>query len=189
MKWINSWKIWGTSLVVRWLRLWASNARGVGSIPGWGTKISHAARHGQKKKEYHGRADWKREEKAEFLWRPLTEKKVLLTPNGGWTDNAQVLNVCKVSVNIKSTTNLGQRLNLSCCLWPTEQWLSKGLLCSMRQLVTSADIPGCHSVCVCVCVCVVGGCCHPSMHKTVPIIKNYLASSVALKLLCCRGET
>ena len=47
----------------------------------------------------------------------------------------------------------------------------------------------CMCVCVCVCVCVVGGCCHPSMHRTVPIIKNYLASSVALKLLCCRGET
>ena len=31
----------GTSLVVQWLRHCASNARGLGSIPGWGTKISH----------------------------------------------------------------------------------------------------------------------------------------------------
>ena len=35
-------------LVVQWLRLCASNAGCVGSIPGWGDKISHAARHNQK---------------------------------------------------------------------------------------------------------------------------------------------
>ena len=35
---------WGTrtSLVVLWLRLWASTAEGVGSIPGQGTKILYA---------------------------------------------------------------------------------------------------------------------------------------------------
>ena len=33
----------GTSLVVQWLRLCASNAGGTGLIPGWGTKIPHAA--------------------------------------------------------------------------------------------------------------------------------------------------
>ncbi|TEA35737.1 hypothetical protein DBR06_SOUSAS1110094, partial [Sousa chinensis] len=40
-----------TSLVVQWVRLWAPNAGGPGSIPGWGTrshmhaatKSSHAA--------------------------------------------------------------------------------------------------------------------------------------------------
>ena len=35
----------GTSLVVQWLRLYASNAGGAGSIPGWGTKIPHATGH------------------------------------------------------------------------------------------------------------------------------------------------
>ena len=39
----------GTSLAVQWLRLYAPNAVGMGSIPGWETKILHAA-HGQKKK-------------------------------------------------------------------------------------------------------------------------------------------
>ena len=34
--------VFGTSLVVLWLRLCASNAGGVGSIPGWGTKIPNA---------------------------------------------------------------------------------------------------------------------------------------------------
>ena len=38
----------GTSLVVQWLRLGASTAGGAGSIPGPGTKISHAAWYGQK---------------------------------------------------------------------------------------------------------------------------------------------
>ena len=35
----------GTSLVVRWLGLHASNEGAEGSIPGWGTKIPHAAQH------------------------------------------------------------------------------------------------------------------------------------------------
>ena len=36
-----------TSLAVQWLRVCASNAWGVGSIPGWGTKTPHAAQCGQ----------------------------------------------------------------------------------------------------------------------------------------------
>ena len=38
----------GTSLMVQWLRLQAANAAGMGLIPGQGTKIPHAARHGEK---------------------------------------------------------------------------------------------------------------------------------------------
>ena len=38
----------GLPLVVQWLRLHTSNAGGTGSIPGQGTKIVHAAQHGQK---------------------------------------------------------------------------------------------------------------------------------------------
>ena len=41
----------GTSLVVRCLRLRASNAGGEGSIPGRGTKIPHALWRSQKKKK------------------------------------------------------------------------------------------------------------------------------------------
>ena len=40
----------GTSLAVQWLRLHASNAGGMSSIPGQGTKIPHAEGHGHKKK-------------------------------------------------------------------------------------------------------------------------------------------
>ena len=40
-----------TSLVVQWLRLCAFTEGGTGLIPGWGTKIQHAARCGPKKKK------------------------------------------------------------------------------------------------------------------------------------------
>ena len=40
-----------TSLVVQWLRLGASIAGGMDSIPGWGTKIPHSTWCSQKKKE------------------------------------------------------------------------------------------------------------------------------------------
>ena len=38
-----------TSLAVQWLRLSAFNARGMGFIPGWETKILHAVQPSQKK--------------------------------------------------------------------------------------------------------------------------------------------
>ena len=41
----------GTSLVVQQLRVHASNAEGMGLIPGWGTKIPQAEQWGQKKRE------------------------------------------------------------------------------------------------------------------------------------------
>ena len=37
----------GNSLAVQWLRLRTSTAGGVGSFPGWGTRILHTMRHGQ----------------------------------------------------------------------------------------------------------------------------------------------
>ena len=40
-----------TYLVVQWLRLCSSTSGGLGSIPGQGTKISHATWPGQKKKK------------------------------------------------------------------------------------------------------------------------------------------
>ena len=36
---------------MHWLRFCASTAGGMGSVPGRGTKIFHAARHGQKKRK------------------------------------------------------------------------------------------------------------------------------------------
>ena len=41
----------GTSLVVQWLRFSTPDTVGMGSIPGWGTKIPHDAQNGQKKKK------------------------------------------------------------------------------------------------------------------------------------------
>ena len=41
----------GTSLVIQWLRLCAFTVRGMDSIPGWRSRILHAARIGPKKKK------------------------------------------------------------------------------------------------------------------------------------------
>ena len=41
----------GNSLVVQWLGLCTFTAEGVGSVPGWGTKIPQAVRRGQKEKK------------------------------------------------------------------------------------------------------------------------------------------
>ena len=41
----------GNSLAVQWVRLCASTAGAGGSIPGWGTMITHAAQCSQKKKK------------------------------------------------------------------------------------------------------------------------------------------
>ena len=38
--------------VVQWFRLYPSNARGTGLIPGWGTKVTYVSWGGQKKKEH-----------------------------------------------------------------------------------------------------------------------------------------
>ena len=43
--------------MVQWLRFCTSNAGGSDSIPGWGTKISHATWHSQKEKKKRGRWD------------------------------------------------------------------------------------------------------------------------------------
>ena len=35
-------------MAVQWLGFWISTAGGLGSTPGWGTKIPKAAQHGQR---------------------------------------------------------------------------------------------------------------------------------------------
>ena len=49
MKAIQYIQIWGTSLVVQWLSLCTPTAGGAGSIPGWGTKVPHAAQRSKRK--------------------------------------------------------------------------------------------------------------------------------------------
>ena len=56
----------GTSLVVQWLRLHASTAGDMGSIPGQGTKILHYMQCGQKKKD----KDDQLKPPHLLLWRP-----------------------------------------------------------------------------------------------------------------------
>ena len=51
-KWLalQKWKKHGTSLAVQWLRLRATTAGGAGSIPSWGTHMTHGATKKKKKK-------------------------------------------------------------------------------------------------------------------------------------------
>ena len=56
----------GNSLAVQWLGLHASSAGGMGLIPGWGTKISHAVWCSQKKKKK------KKEARGKYLWRTVS---------------------------------------------------------------------------------------------------------------------
>ena len=42
----------GNSLEVHWLGLGTSTAWGMGSIPGWGTKIPRASEHGEKRERF-----------------------------------------------------------------------------------------------------------------------------------------
>ena len=46
-----------TSLVVQWLTACTSTAGGMGLVPHWGTKISHAMWRGQKKKNNNNGLD------------------------------------------------------------------------------------------------------------------------------------
>ena len=50
----------GTSLVVQWLRFWASSARGCGFDLAQGTKIPHAMQHGHKNKNLKKKKRWER---------------------------------------------------------------------------------------------------------------------------------
>ena len=70
-----------TSLVVQWLKLFTSNAGGVGLIPGWGTKIAHAAEHGQK---------WKKKKKADIQTRFNISNLKTQNKNLPWPTNSFV---------------------------------------------------------------------------------------------------
>ena len=62
----------GTSLVVQWLWLHAANAGGVGSIPGWGTKIPHPMRGVAQKKN------------KKFLWSSQIEYNINKVRTNKW---------------------------------------------------------------------------------------------------------
>ena len=86
-----------TSLPVQWLRLWASTARGTGSIPVWRTKIPHATwQKKRKKKRPPGRLPGGAGEEgrcegphqgARFLLRPESYSRPNLAP--GFTNSTK----------------------------------------------------------------------------------------------------
>ena len=70
--------------MIQWLRLHAPSAGGLGSIPGEGTKIPHAAQHGQKKKTIRNLESWQcgpgRDHRAEERNRSETRRGPTLDP-------------------------------------------------------------------------------------------------------------
>ena len=58
---------YASSLAVQWLRLYASTAGGMGSVPGQGTKIFQAARQGQKEKKKLDIKSWKDKEETKCI--------------------------------------------------------------------------------------------------------------------------
>ena len=57
-----------TSLMVQGSGLYASTARGMGSIPGWGAKILHAMGHGQKEENLKNPNDYDMDERSLKLY-------------------------------------------------------------------------------------------------------------------------
>ena len=86
----------GTSLVVQWLRLQASNTGGMGLIPGWGTKIPHALVWPKKNKNkaspiywllcpQKDRPRWERRGASHSLWRNVALASPQIPVMGGRT--------------------------------------------------------------------------------------------------------
>ena len=88
----------GTSQVVQWLRLHASTAEGLGSIPGQGTKIPHAVWYGQKEtlKDVGGGLPLAAVANA-FLIVGYPDCR-----NGGWTETNSLLTTDKSAAFLKA---------------------------------------------------------------------------------------
>ena len=69
------------------VKIWTSNARGVGSIPDQGTKIPHAAWCGKKKKKKRKKAKKERDrEESEALAEKREQNSVFFSETGGRKD-------------------------------------------------------------------------------------------------------
>ena len=68
------------------VKIWTSNARGVGSIPDQGTKIPHAAWCGQKKKKRKKAKKERDREESEALAEKREQNSVFFSETGGRKD-------------------------------------------------------------------------------------------------------
>ena len=73
---------WGTFLVVQWLRHWASNAEGMGSILGQGTNRPYATCHDQKRGRGGGRNFAQMVASGMYTRRPSCETICLISQPG-----------------------------------------------------------------------------------------------------------
>ena len=82
-------------MVVQWLGLYTSTAEGVGSIPGWGTKIPRAVGSQKKKK--------KKERKKAYVFSAM-----LFPPGGFLLGILKYLNFCATHMSYMSFWQPGQ---------------------------------------------------------------------------------
>ena len=64
--------------MAQWLRIWASTAGDLGSIPSWGTKILHAMQYSPKKKKKKGCIEIDSLKNALEVLKPFERKKRFL---------------------------------------------------------------------------------------------------------------
>ena len=98
----------GLPIVVQWLRLCTFSAGGQGSIPFWGTKISHATqlKHKKKRENTKGREKTPKEERKHQVWGcdefnfDHVEYKVLALPNGRFQGMISKKEICVKNLDL-----------------------------------------------------------------------------------------
>ena len=120
----------GNSLVIQGLRLYASNVRDGGSIPGWGTKISHVGWHGpenttKKKKNQNGQESscWSRHPWLQVLMASTVSMPSVSWPkNPVWPSNPSFLTVLTTSQTIWVGSSVCQGPDVwTCWKWSARQ--------------------------------------------------------------------
>ena len=112
----------GTSLVIQGLRLCASTVRGMGSSPGWGTKILHAAWGSQKKK--NDICSWshnKRKEKWYSYCSLASSYQIWSKCSHSWS----ALNIPQAFTMYHHCSEFSTYLQESSCLTLTTAWKGK----------------------------------------------------------------
>ena len=111
-----------TSLAVQWLRHWAPTARGVGLIPGWGTKIPHAWWQGQKK------------ERTLYHVGSIFTKKICMILNKSWENVA--LYTLKIFMVLQSETRGCSRLKEIKETWKLNIIHDPALNCGPEKIIS-----------------------------------------------------
>ena len=120
----SRWKTGGTSMVVQWLRLCASKAAGIGSIPDLGTKIHKphgAAKKWKMKKRKKKKKNW--QGKLKDLGHRTIIQLIIFYENSLWWYTAWIFAVTTSKIQSSSLKNLLFRIK-NLCSYLTGSWIS-----------------------------------------------------------------